>query len=59
MFNTLAKQLFPPSPDRTSVLSRLRRVLRSWYRDGYYNTEILESYLQEILGSQGRLFNYV
>ncbi len=59
MFDTLAKQLFPPSSDGTSILSRLRRLLRSWYRDGCHNAEILESYLQESLGSQGRLFDHV
>ena len=42
MFDTLAKQPFPPSPDRTSLLSRLRRVLRSWYRNGYHDAETLE-----------------
>ncbi len=59
MFDTLAKQLFPPSSNRTSILGRLRRLLRSWYRDGCHNAEILESYLQENLGSQGRLFDHV
>ncbi len=59
MFDTLAKQLFPPSPDRTSLLNRLRRVLRSWYRDGCHDAETLESHLQETLSSQGRLFDHV
>ena len=59
MFDTLAKQLFPPSPDRTSFLSRLRRVLRLWYRDGCHDVEALESHLQKNLGSQGRLFDHV
>ena len=59
MFDTLAKQLFPPPSDRPSILGRLRRVLRSWYRDGCHNAEILESHLQEKLGSQGRLFDHV
>lgn len=59
MFDTLVKQLFSPSLDRTSVLSRLRRVLRSWYRDGCHDAKTLESHLQENLGSQGRLFDHV
>lgn len=59
MFDTLAKQLFPPSPDPTSLLDRLRRILRSWYRNGCHDAEALESRLQENLGSQGRLFAYV
>ena len=59
MFDTLAKQLFPPPSDRTSILSHLRRVLRSWYRDGCHNAEILESHLREKLGSQGRMFDHV
>lgn len=59
MFDILAKQLFPPSPDRTSLFSRFRRVLRSWYRDGCHDAATLEFHLQENLGSQGRLFDHV
>ena len=59
MFDILAKQLFPPSSDRTSILGRLRRLLKSWYRDGCHNAETLESHLQENLGSQSRLFDHV
>ena len=59
MFDTLAKQLFPPPADRTSILSRLRRGLSSWYRDGCHNAEILESHLREKLGSRGRVFGHV
>lgn len=51
MFDTLAKQLFSPSLDRTSVLNRLRRVLRSWYRNECHDAKTLKSHLQENLGS--------
>jgi len=51
MFDTLTKQLFSSSLDRTNVLSRLWRVLRSWYRDECHDAKTLESHLQENLGS--------
>lgn len=59
MFDTLAKQLFSQPSDRTSILSRLRRLLRSWYRDGCHDAGILESQLRKNLGSQSRLFDHV
>ena len=51
MFETLAKQLFPKPQDEMGCLKRLRRLLKSWYRDGIYDANILESCLKENLGS--------
>ncbi len=59
MFDILTKQLFSSSSDDTSILSRLRRLLRSWYRDECHNAKILKSYLQKNLDSQNRLFDHV
>ena len=59
MFDTLAQQLFPPLSDRVGVFRRLRRLLKSWYRDGCHDVETLEFHLREKLGSHNRLFDHV
>jgi hypothetical protein len=59
IFHTLAKQLFPQPDCRGNHFSRFRYLLRSWYRDGRHDANKLESYLQENLGSDTRLFGHV
>ena len=59
MFDTLAKQLFPQVSDRRGIFNRLRRLLRSWYRDGCHDANTLEAYLKENLGSYNHLFGHV
>lgn len=59
MFDTLIKQLFPPSSDQMSVLSHLQCVLRLRYCDGCHNVKTLKSHLQENLSSQSQLFDHV
>lgn len=49
MFDTLIKQLFSLSLDRTNLLSRLWRILRSWYRNEYHDAKTLKSHLKEAL----------
>jgi len=59
LFDTLAKRLFPPLTGQTSNFSRLRYLLRSWYRDGCHDANALEVCLKENLGSTTRLFGHV
>ena len=59
MFHTLANQLFPQPSGRASHFSRLRHLLRSWYRDGRHDANTLEAYLRENLGLTAQLFGNV
>ncbi len=58
LFDTLAKQLFPQPSGRTNNFSRLRYMLRSWYRDGCHDAKALEACLKENLGSTTCLFGH-
>ncbi len=58
-FNNLAQQLFPQSSIRRSHLSRLRHLLKSWYRDGCHEVHTLEACLKKELGPTNRLFGHV
>ena len=59
MFHALAKQLFPQPSSRASHFSRLRHLLRSWYRDGCHDANTLEACLKENLGSTSHLFGHI
>lgn len=53
LFDTLAKQLFPRTFSKSA---RFFLFLRSWYRDGYYDANVLEDCLKRILGISTPLF---
>ena len=58
-FNNLTQQLFSQSSIRRSHLSRLRHLLKSWYRDGCHEVHTLKTCLKKELRPTNRLFDHV
>ena len=58
-FNNLTQQLFSQSSIRRSHLSRLRHLLKSWYRNECHEVQTLEVCLKKELRPINRLFDRV
>jgi len=59
-FETLVREFFSRSP-RTGggIWLCIRRLLRCWLSDGYYDSSPLESTLKELFGEHQRLFGHM
>ena len=57
-FKSLAQTLFSRSHSKGNIFRFLRRLLKCWYFDGYYDSTILEEALRANLGFQSRMFEH-
>lgn len=59
IFQKLIRQVFQrPTRGSDSIFQYVRRLIRCWLRDGYYNVRALEAFLKEYFGFERRMFDY-
>lgn len=57
MFDKLSREVFGDHRrNEGGVWRSVRRLLRCWMSDGYYDTAFLETILKQLLGAQQRMF---
>jgi hypothetical protein len=59
IFTLLARRVFrrEGKPDQ-SITDKVRRGLKCWFSDGLYSAQVLEDALQEVFGTESRMFGY-
>ena len=58
IFDSLARRLFQRSQADMNLIKRFYLIIKSWYKDGYYNAAALENCLKQYLEINDQMFDY-